>query len=139
MIQKLCVVVIFWRSLSICASVGKPCITQIECCIHDGFVYFKGLQEKWNKYLFYVFESGDCFGGLGKLGTQLNLNTDTIGNISIPIPTNKDLEEIKSYLDDFTEKIDSLISDKQTSIETMKSYKKSLIYEYVTGKKRVKI
>jgi hypothetical protein len=34
--------------------------------------------------------------------------------------------------------IDSIITEKRQSIETMKAYKKSLIYEYVTGKKRVK-
>ena len=58
--------------LSIAGSVGKPCITNIRCCIHDGFVYF----PRWRgdtRFLYYVFASGEPYRGLGKLGTQLNL------------------------------------------------------------------
>lgn len=71
--------------LSIAGSVGKPCITKIKACIHDGFVYFpKYLGNKM--WLYYMFETKLPFGGLGKLGTQLNLNTDTVGSIYVPIP-----------------------------------------------------
>src|SRR5205807_6899812 len=71
--------------LSIAGTVGKPIITQIKCCIHDGFVYFTSLHHN-REYLFYVFSGGELYKGLGKLGTQLNLNTDTIGDIRIPVP-----------------------------------------------------
>src|SRR5690606_3799189 len=64
--------------VSIAASVGKPCITAIKACIHDGFVYFPRLSVP-PMFLFRVFEAGQCFAGLGKMGTQLNLNTETIG------------------------------------------------------------
>ena len=43
--------------LSIAATVGKPCITNIKACIHDGFVYFPELKAS-PKFLQYVFESG---------------------------------------------------------------------------------
>ncbi len=42
-----------------------------------------------------------------------------------------------NYLDNKCSQIDSLISIKQQKIEKLKEYKKSLIYEYVTGKKEV--
>jgi type I restriction enzyme, S subunit len=71
--------------LSIAATVGKPIITRIKCCIHDGFGYFVGLKEN-REYLFYLFSSGELYKGIGKTGTQLNLNTDTIGDIRIPVP-----------------------------------------------------
>lgn len=61
--------------ISIAATVGKPIITNIKCCIHDGFVYFKNLNLN-NEYLYYIFEGKKVYEGLGKLGTQLNLNTE---------------------------------------------------------------
>jgi type I restriction enzyme, S subunit len=66
--------------LSIAGSVGKPVITRIKCCIHDGFVYFPSYRGDV-RFLYRVFESGKLFDGLGKLGTQLNLNTETVGRI----------------------------------------------------------
>ena len=47
------------------------------------------------------------------------------------------LFSIATYLDKKTSQIDSLIALKQEKIEELKDYKKSIIYEYVTGKKRV--
>ncbi len=49
--------------LSIAGTVGKPCITQIKACIHDGFVYFPSLSID-NKFLYRIFEVGTCYGGL---------------------------------------------------------------------------
>ena len=43
-----------------------------------------------------------------------------------------------AYLDDKCEKIDALIARKQQYLTEIENYKKSLIYEYVTGKKEVK-
>ena len=83
--------------LSIAGSVGKPCITNIRCCIHDGFVYF----PRWRgetRFLYYVFASGEPYRGLGKLGTQLNLNTDTVGAIHIGVPPIPEQAAIADYL-----------------------------------------
>lgn len=52
-------------------------------------------------------------------------------------PTNKEQQQIVEFLDNKTSKIDSLISDKEKMITEYEAYKKSLIYEYVTGKKQV--
>ena len=71
--------------LSIAATVGRPIIAGVKCCIHDGFVYFVGLREN-PEYFFYLFSCGEAYKGLGKFGTQLNLNTDTIGDIRVPLP-----------------------------------------------------
>jgi type I restriction enzyme, S subunit len=64
--------------LSIAGTVGKPIITKIKCCIHDGFVYFPNLKVN-PEYLYYIFSTGEPYKGLGKWGTQLNLNTETVG------------------------------------------------------------
>ena len=47
-------------------------------------------------------------------------------------------EKIANYLDDFCNEIDGVIVDKKKQLETLEQYKKSLIHEYVTGKKEVK-
>jgi type I restriction enzyme S subunit len=61
-----------------------------------------------------------------------------VGNILILLPPIHEQEKIADYLDDKIKKTDNIIAEKRQSIETMRAYKKSLIYEYVTGKKRVK-
>lgn len=45
--------------------------------------------------------------------------------------------EISSYLDDKVSRVDEIISQKNKEISTLMEYKKSLVYEYVTGKKEV--
>ncbi len=123
--------------ISIAGTVGKPIISKIKCCIHDGFVWFDN--PTFNKeYLYYIFYAGLPYGGLGKLGTQLNLNTDTIGKIYIPVIPNNELPKIVEYLDTEVEKINTLKENVKKQIEKLKEYKKSLIYEYVTGKKQIK-
>ena len=57
--------------------------------------------------------------------------------IQIPVPPLDEQETIAEYLDNKIPKIEGTITDKQTQIETLKSYKASLIYEYITGKKQV--
>lgn len=53
------------------------------------------------------------------------------------IPPLSEQQAIADYLDDKCTKIDAVIADKQAQLETLAAYKKSLIYEYVTGKKSV--
>ncbi len=58
-------------------------------------------------------------------------------SVPICIPSPLEQQQIANYLDSKCSEIDSLISDKQQQIEKLTEYKKSLIYEYVTGKKEV--
>ena len=62
---------------------------------------------------------------------------DKVSNMQIPLPSFEVQQQIANYLDAKTSQIDSLITLKQQKIDELKSYKKSIIYEYVTGKKRV--
>ncbi len=119
--------------LSIAGSVGKPMITAIKACIHDGFVYFPQLQIN-PEYLFYIFESGQPYLGLGKLGTQLNLNTDTVGNIKIGLPENDEQQEIVDFLDLELSHLDVLIAKNNQLIEKLTEYRTALITAATTGK-----
>jgi len=119
--------------LSIAGTVGKPIITKIKCCIHDGFVWFDGLSIN-QEFLYYVFSVGQCFKGLGKMGTQLNLNTDTVGLVKIPLMDIQEQQEIVDYLDKETSKIDKLVDIESKRIILLKEYRQTLISEVVTGK-----
>lgn len=65
------------------------------------------------------------------------ISFDDFGNTLIPIPPQAEQKEIADYLDKKCSEIDSIIADKKAQLETIEKYKKSLIYEYVTGKKEV--
>lgn len=119
--------------ISIAGTVGKPCITAIKACIHDGFVYFPLLKLN-PKFLYRIFEAGQCYAGLGKWGTQLNLNTDTIGSIQIALPPLEEIEEILNYLDTETARLDSLTAAATHGIALLKERRSALISAAVTGK-----
>ena len=66
-----------------------------------------------------------------------NIAFSDFANTYLPYSPLSEQKEIADYLDNKCAQVDELISAKQLQIETLESYKKSLIYEYVTGKKEV--
>jgi type I restriction enzyme S subunit len=122
--------------VSIAGTVGKPMISKIKCCIHDGFVYFPDLKINI-EYLYRIFETGQPYLGLGKHGTQLNLNTETIGSIYMPIPPDDEQSSIVNHVENTCQKLNKTISLKQQEIEKLKEYKATLINAAVTGKIKV--
>lgn len=68
---------------------------------------------------------------------QPNISSEGILNFYIPVPSIKEQQTISDYLDKKCSEIDELISIKQQKIEKLKDYKKSLIFECVTGKRKV--
>ena len=69
---------------------------------------------------------------------QPGLSVERIKDKLMPVPPLTEQKQIADYLDNKCTEIDSLIAIKQQKIEELKDYKKSVIYEYVTGKKEVK-
>lgn len=117
--------------VSIAGTVGKPCISAIKACIHDGFVYFPKLNIP-AIFLYRIFEAGTCYGGLGKFGTQLNLNTDTIGSIRIALPPKSEIDNIIDFLDLETGKLNTLISKQEHLIELLQEKRQAIISNAVT-------
>jgi len=68
---------------------------------------------------------------------QPGLSVERIKNLKMPLPSLFEQQIIASYLDSKCSEIDNLIAVKQQKIETLKEYKKSLIFECVTGKKEI--
>lgn len=74
--------------------------------------------------------------GVSNLG-RWRLQTSSFNNFRVPVPPKDEQDEIADFLDSKCSKIDSLIADKKRQLDILADYKKSLIYEYVTGKKEV--
>lgn len=70
-------------------------------------------------------------------GTQQTLGVSSIERLKIFLPNIETQKEIAGYLDKKCTAIDTAIEQKQKLIEKLTEYKKSLIYECVTGKKEV--
>lgn len=68
---------------------------------------------------------------------QPGLSVERIKNLKMPLPSLSEQKIIASYLDSKCSEIDNLIAVKQQKIETLKEYKKSIIFECVTGKKEI--
>jgi len=119
--------------VSIAGTVGKPCLTTFKACIHDGFVYFPELLID-NKFLYYIFAAGEAYLGLGKMGTQLNLNTETVGGITIGVPPADEIMAIIKFIEQATAKYDGLISNAERLIELAQERRTALISAAVTGK-----
>lgn len=117
--------------LSIAGTVGKAIITKIKCCIHDGFVWFKNLNYN-SELLYYIFESGQPYLGLGKMGTQLNLNTDTVGCIFVPYMNQAEQEQIAKYLDWKCGEVDRIVEVRERQIKLLGELRTSVISRAVT-------
>ena len=65
------------------------------------------------------------------------INQDELGEIRVVIPIPRDQIDIVRYLNEKCSEIDAIITEKKEQLEVLDEYKKSLIYEYVTGKKEV--
>ena len=76
---------------------------------------------------------GQGVSGLGRW----RLQADKFLNFSITVPCYEEQKEIADYLDKKCSAIDDLITKKEHYFSEIENYKKSLIYEYVTGKKEV--
>ena len=70
--------------------------------------------------------------------TRASLGQNLLKNLPVLIPPREEQIAIGEFLDEKCAEIEAIIQDKQRQLEKVRSYKKSLIYEYVTGKKRVK-
>ena len=68
---------------------------------------------------------------------SLNLAAEDIAKVLVTIPPKEEQQEIAAFLDQKCAEIDTLITKKEQFLTELESYKKSLIYEYVTGKKEV--
>jgi type I restriction enzyme S subunit len=118
---------------------GAVQIPQLGSIYTDHVIRFTIKTGNCKKYIFYTLLLG-----MEKIVNEaIDVSLKTLSrsdwdNLSLPFPTISEQQAIAALLDSKCKEITDIITEKQQSIDTMKAYKKSLIYEYVTGKKRVK-
>lgn len=95
--------------------------------------------NKYYNWLFHTEQFADEFykWGNGIVDDLWTTRWQNMKKIIIPVPPIENQQKIADYLDKKCKEIEEIITEKQSQIETLESYKKSLIYEYVTGKKEV--
>ncbi|MCE9656259.1 restriction endonuclease subunit S [Clostridium celatum] len=122
------------------APIGLVGISDIDLCTNQGC---KSLVNKSGIYIsnkfvyYYISVMTEVLNIYGKGTTFLELSSFDLNNFKIIIPTIEQQKEIVKFLDSKCTEIDSTISKKEELIEKLESYKKSLIYECVTGKREV--
>ncbi|WQT32053.1 restriction endonuclease subunit S [Helicobacter pylori] len=121
--------------MSMCATIGKPIITKIDTCIHDGFVVFENPKIDLNYLYYFLCYIEKEWLESGQQGSQVNLNVDLIKNKEVFCP--KDLDEqaaianVLSDVDRYLCSLDALILKKE-------SVKKALSFELLSQRKRLK-
>ena len=120
-------------------AVGKSAFNGVTSPAYD---IYKPLQNTHSDYYHYLFRTkrfnGECYRyGRGIMMMRWRTYSTEFSSIFIPEPPIEEQQAISDYLDSKCSQIDKLIALKQQKIEKLQQYKKSLIYEYVTGKKEV--
>lgn len=119
--------------MSICATVGRPIITNIDVCIHDGFVVFDDLQAD-RSFIYYVlkFIEPDWYKH-GQTGSQMNLNTGLINTTPVKLPPRDEQIVIAEVLSDMDVELTTL----EARHEKTRLLKQGMMQELLTGKTRL--
>jgi type I restriction enzyme S subunit len=122
------------------AHLGVFSVSKYDGLVSPDYAVYYSTGKASLKYLEYLFKTPQCISEFRKRSTGIaagltRLYTDGLFAIECPFPTINEQWQIVDYLDDKCAKIDRLIAIKQEKIDKLNDYKKSLIYEYVTGKK----
>lgn len=119
---------IYYQSYGRSAYAGYLINASLNNKVSPKFVYYytcSSLYEVWKNSIFIQ-------------STIQNIGADRYANLPVPVPkTLQEQEEIADYLDAKCAEIDGLIAKKEQLVKELESYKKSLIYEVVTGKREV--
>ena len=118
-------------------TIGKSGILAKEATINQALCSMEVFDLYKDKYLFFVLRAVRYYWMKYAVGTRKdpNINQEIVKNLNVPFPPLAEQQAIADYLDKKCGEIDELITIKQQKIESLKEYKKSVIYEYVTGKK----
>lgn len=123
----------------------------VDCSKYDGVTSpdyrvfkFKTSDAYSSQYYTYIMQicySNRIFYGLGQGVSNLGrwrLQTEKFINFMLPVPPKEEQQQIADYLDEKCADIDNLMKQKEQLLTELESYKKSLVYECVTGKREVK-
>ena len=120
-------------------AIGRSAYNGVTSPAYDIYVPSDKIEcEYYHHYFRTSGFSGDCFKrGRGIMLMRWRTYSDQFRDIRVPCPPIEEQREILAYLNKKSSEIDTLITKKEQFLMELDSYKKSLIYEYVTGKKEV--
>ncbi|MTJ55377.1 restriction endonuclease subunit S [Anabaena sp. UHCC 0253] len=122
--------------MSICATVGIPVITNIDTCIHDGFLGLTKLNNIDQVFLYYKLkELENNFKSMGQTGSQNNLNTNLVKKYVISLPPLPEQKAIAEIFNDIDKEIEALEKNR----DKYKAIKQGMMQELLTGKTRIQI
>lgn len=124
------------------AHLGVFAVSNYDGLVSPDYAVYRANERANPKFLEYLFKTPNCIQEFKKyitgVGAGLSrLYTSDLFNIKVALPVIDVQKHIVEYLNDFCSQADALIDEKQSLIDDLESYKKSLIYEVVTGKRRV--
>lgn len=136
--------IFFTRTSETIEEVGftSVCLKTIEKATFAGFVirvrpFTDELIPDYSKYYFSSDAHRRFFVKEMNLVTRASLSQDLLKRLPVLIPSKDEQKEIADYLDKKCTAIDTAIEQKQNLVEKLTEYKKSMIYECVTGKKEI--
>lgn len=124
------------------AHLGVFAVSYFDGLVSPDYAVYYSTNLASLKYLEYLFKTPQYIGEFRKKSTGVGagltrLYTSGLYSIYCALPDFLEQSEIVTYIDKKIPEIDSLISKKEKLITELEAYKKSLIYEYVTGKKEI--
>ena len=124
------------------AHLGVFSVSKYDGLVSPDYAVYYSTDKVHLKYLEYLFKTPQCISEFRKRSTGIaagltRLYTDGLFAIECPFPGMDEQLAIVEHLNKKCAQIDRLIAIKQTKNEKLEQYKRSLIYEYVTGKKEV--
>ena len=119
--------------MSICATVGRPIITEIDTCIHDGFVVFDDLQTE-KRFMYYVLKWIEPdWSKHGQTGSQMNLNTGLITCTRVSLPPLAEQTAIAAVLFD----MDAELAALEARRDKTRAFKQAMMQALLTGRTRL--
>lgn len=116
--------------LSICATIGRPIIINVDACIHDGFVWFNKLEQSISREFWYYFliSKEEFLSNQRQSGTQGNLNTGIVSELQCLLPPLPEQQKIAAILTS----VDEVIEKTQAQIDKLKDLKSGMMQELLT-------
>lgn len=107
--------------------------------ITSAYVTLRAIKPLNAQYFYYLLHAYDLMKVLYNMGSGVRqgLNYEELSKMMLIEPSLDEQNEIVEYLDKKCSEVDACISDKKEQIATLEAYKKSIIFEYVTGKKEI--
>lgn len=125
-------------AMAMYGSIGNIAISRIAACVNQACCCLRPNARNNLNYMYYFLKaSTDNFKSKAMGAVLQNISQEKIKNQDFLVPPLAEQQQIADYLDEKCKNIDKRVQKRREQLEWLKEYKKSLIFDYVTGKKRV--